>query len=454
VESALDRRLLNHAKSAGLFPKPGVALVAVSGGYDSVALLDLMSCVSEELHLQLAIAHVIHGISAEATDFVPRIEQISRDYDLPLFKKELGLGPAASETLARQERYGALREIQEQEGATYLLTAHHIDDQVETVLLRFLRGTGLSGLAGIPALGPNGLVRPLLQFSREELEGWIVSRFPDPGLRPPIFNDPANADERHDRSWVRHCLIPLLRDRFGEQIGSRILDVAEHAQCDNLAWKALLSALPGLQIGVCSGRFEVARESLGRYDKLLSERILRAAAREAGCLLRRDQAAALLKFSVSASSGRTMELGGGWDARLEFDRLVVSRTADVEAPKGCQVDLRDGAEDRLSWGSWEFSWSTEAARTPLRDSNTTWITYGELEFRSPRSGDTVLPLGGIGTRKVRKVLAEARVPATDRDYFPVIARGEDVLWLPGICRSSLAIPREGEPAVRMDARAL
>ena len=246
MTTGLRDRLLEHLVSTKLFDPPGLALLAVSGGADSVALLDLMCCVGEELELKLAVAHVAHGISAEAAEVVPHVQELAQTYGVPFHLEELALGSEATETVARHARYGALRSIQKELGALYLATGHHQDDQVETVLYRFLRGSGVAGLAGIPSKGPNGLVRPLLRFGRAELEAWLVQRFPDAAARPPLFDDPANADVRHDRSWLRHQLLPFLRQRFGEALDSRLADVGSHAERDNAAWTAVLRTLPDL----------------------------------------------------------------------------------------------------------------------------------------------------------------------------------------------------------------
>src|SRR6185503_8761872 len=104
-------------------------------------------------------------------------------------------------------RYRWLRTIQESRAARYLVTAHHRDDQIETVLLRVLSGSGLAGLAGIASRGRDGLVRPLLPFGREELSAHIAER----GL--PHHDDPANRDPRHLRSWLRTAIIPRLIER-------------------------------------------------------------------------------------------------------------------------------------------------------------------------------------------------------------------------------------------------
>src|SRR6266853_431997 len=136
--AALFDRFRAHLETARLFRKPGVALVAVSGGADSVALLDLLRDVASALGLPLVVAHADHGIQAASRSVGQAVRALAEQYDLPFELGELGLGPGASETLARRARYAWLRDMQRRRSARYLVTAHHRDDQVETVLLRVL----------------------------------------------------------------------------------------------------------------------------------------------------------------------------------------------------------------------------------------------------------------------------------------------------------------------------
>jgi tRNA(Ile)-lysidine synthetase-like protein len=107
----------------------------------------------------------------------------------------------------------------------------------------------------------------------------------------------------------------------------------------------------------------------------------------------------------------------------------------------------------VTWSGWELRWRSESAGKTVRRSFTTWLTPGAGAVRGPRAGDRIAPLGGVGRRRVRRLLMEARVPFRQRGHYPVLTRGGEVLWLPGICRSSASVPELGEPALRIDARA-
>src|SRR5436190_1437115 len=365
--TSLLSHLRTHLARTRLLGEPGVALVAVSGGADSVALLDLLHTLTPELGLSLVVAHVDHGIRSDSGTVARAVGELAERYGVPFEVSELSLGADATETVARRARYGWLGEVQRRHGARYLVTAHHRDDQVETILLRLLKGSAPAGLAGIPARGRGGLVRPLLPFTKTRL----VTHVTELGL--PVHDDPSNRDPRHLRSWVRTVLLPLVGERLGARVGHDLLRAGRAAARERRAWDGVLDHLPDLGLRIEPHRIEVARGGLARYDDVLSAALLRAAARRSGLVL---------------------------------------------------------GVRRAEW--------------------TTWMAGANWEVRPPRPGDRLVPLGGIGRRPLRRMLMEARVPRSDRPGYPVVARGETILWVPGICRSADDLPRPGTRAVRVD----
>ncbi len=449
MSSTLRERLLDHVRASTLFPEPGLALLAVSGGPDSVAMLDLFAGLSTELGLDLVVGHVDHGIAPESGAVADVVRTLTEQCGAPYHVATLELGASASETEAREARYRELRRMQRELGARYLLTGHHLDDQAETVLYRLLKGSGVAGLAGIPERGPDGLVRPLLPFRKRELEAWIA-RADRTGGALRVHHDPANEDPRHDRSWLRHSLWPIALVRFGDDLADRLGDVAQSARQERDAWAALLRTISDLGFRAEGSAATLARVPLQRYDNVLSEALLRAVAREAGCVLGAERASRLLDFIRAGQSGRVMELGQGWEAEISFDRVRILRAPAVEGLP--TVECGEGTEGAVRWGKWEFTWRSESAGRAARQGLETWVTPGAMSIRGAEPGDRIIPLGGIGGRKIRRLLMEERVPFRERGGFPIMVRGSQVLWVPGVCRSSTAVPNQGEAAVRIVAR--
>jgi tRNA(Ile)-lysidine synthetase-like protein len=441
----LAERFSAHLRRRRLFSGPGVALVAVSGGPDSIALLDLLAGVASDGRLRLVVAHVDHGIQPDSPAVAAAVRDLASRYGLPCEVGRLDLGPAASETLARRARYQWLEATRTRLGADWIVTAHHRDDQAETVLLRTLRGSGPAGLAGMATRTRAGIVRPLLRFTREELAAHLAAR------HLVAHQDPANADPRHLRSWLRQIVLPALEARLGPGVRDDLVRVARHAALDRRAWDAVLDRLPGLDVRLEGHRIDVARAVLAEYDDVLAVAVLRAAARRVGLVIGPRRARRLVDLA-GKPSGRRLTLGGGWMAEVAFDRLLVGR-APPQAPLAVTPALDRHGE--LAFGGFAVRW--EPAAAPSRVERTAWRTWlpsGGWELRPPRPGDVIEPLGGVGHRPLRRLLMEARVPRGERASYPVVARGETILWVPGICRSAVDLPMPGTQAVRVDVTEL
>ena len=446
--ASLPERFRAHVARARLFrtPPPGTAVVAVSGGADSLALLDLLHGLAPALELTLVVAHADHGIQTGSRAVGQSVRQLAARYGLSFELGELHLGPDTTETLARRARYAWLREVQHRLGAAYLVTAHHQDDQIETVVLRALRGSAPAGLAGIARRGREGLVRPLLPFTHRELALHAAAR----GLA--AHDDPANADPRHLRSWVRTTLLPLLTERLGTRVTGDLRRLGRHAARDRRAWDRALELVPELELQVSSTGFAVAHGALRGYDDTLAVALLRAAARRAGggLVLGPTRARRLLGLA-RRPSGRRLSLGGGWSAEVAFDRLRVARGGGGGGALERVVPA--GERGSALFGAFRVDWTPGVA--PARLERAGWTTWVDgpppgWELRTPAPGDALRPLGGVGHRPLRRLLMEARVPRSERARYPVVARGETILWVPGICRSADGLPAPGTEAVRLD----
>jgi tRNA(Ile)-lysidine synthase len=220
-------------------------LVAASGGLDSTVLAHALAAGAPRLGIQVALGHVHHGLrGAEADADQAAVAAQAAALGLPLAVRRVdprarraGRSSRARPTLqeaARELRYAALREMAAELGASRIATAHHADDQAETVLLRLLRGTGPDGLAGIPERSPDGLlVRPLLRLSREALRGYAEAH----GLC--WREDSSNGSRRYARNRLRAEWLPGLAADFNPQLLRVVADLAE-AQRRDTEWIAAL----------------------------------------------------------------------------------------------------------------------------------------------------------------------------------------------------------------------
>ena len=404
----------------------GRALVAVSGGPDSVALLDLLSRTTELHGFDLIVAHFDHGIHPESAIIADRVADLARGLGLGFERGRGALGAGASETAAREARYAFLESARLGTDAAVIFLGHHADDQAETVLMRVLAGSGPAGLAGMEPIRGT-LVRPLLRFTRADLARYVHER------SLPVWIDPANDDRRHQRVWLRSEVLPLLRARI-PAVTSALHRVARHARHNRLAWNSVVDLMPGLDVRRENDGISVAGDFLRGYDSSLGESLILAVARRVGCPLGPVRASGVLGMLGRGVSGSQFPLSKGWRAEVSFGRLRL-----VQPPNAGLSDTEwmiCGDRGEGTWGRWRLTWSrTRAPEDQERVGLTAWFTPESLTVRAWEVGEKVRPLAGAGRRLVVRCFQDARVPRSRRQSWPVVAGGEQVVWIPGVCRS-------------------
>lgn len=307
-------------------------LVAVSGGADSVALLRVL--VSAKLMGggagKLFVGHLDHGLRADSADDAVWVAELCGRLEVPC---EVGVADVAAmatsqgdgfERAARDARYAFLRKTAEKFGARYVVVAHTQDDQVETVLHRLLRGTGMSGLAGMPwsrPLSPSvTLVRPLLAVCRGQVLDYLQRIGQD------FRSDPTNAAERFTRNRIRRQLLPLLRSDFNPDVDTAILRLAAQADEAQQVISSLASKLLEETVVVSTGRFEIDRTTLALQPPHLVREVCKLAWQAAGLPLQSvgfDEWSQLANV-IGSGSPKSLNLPGYVTARREGDRAVVA----------------------------------------------------------------------------------------------------------------------------------
>lgn len=425
-----------------LVPDRRPVLLAVSGGADSLAMLHLLA-EGRELHrVELTVGHVDHGISPESAGAMALVERAAGSAGLEFRSASLRLGSGASETAARTARRRALVELADRAGAVSIATAHHAGDQVETVLMRVLRGSGPAGLAGIA--GRTGRwIRPLLGIRGEELREYLGR------MEAAWWEDPANRDPRHLRSWIRTELLPTIEARLPDA-GTRLLRLAGQAASARRGWDQLLEELPGLDPVEVWGGITVSLDRVVALPHDLRWQVIGALFRRAGgAPVSRRQA--IDRLLAGGRSGRMVRAADGVVVSADRDRLVVVR---LEADRWEPVAVAPGS--RLELGPVRLRCVADRApEAAERAGEAAWLRPGDYVARPWQSGDRVRPLGGTGSRPVAVLLREGGVPSVLRDRWPVVVpvgRPATIVWVPGICRSDELLPAAGEEAWRVDAQ--
>lgn len=401
---------------------PGDGLIAAfSGGPDSTALLLGLT----RLPFRVIAAHLDHGMDPGSAERARAATRIAERLGVPFVTerrevRRLGESPEAA---ARRVRYELLEEVRLREGARWIATAHHRDDQAETVLLRLLFGSGLEGLGGIrPVHG--AVVRPLLEVPRRDLLAFL-------GDLEPV-RDPTNESMRTPRNRVRHLLRPRLD---ADDLLSRIATRARSASA------CLERKVSGhLDVEETEDGLAVDRDALERLPAELLPFALAWLHRRAGAPLPAGSAARAELVRQLGGRNSGCDCGGGWRWETSGELLLLRRPApeeervadfsytlgipgEVEIP---EIAVRVGLS-RRPVEPWMLSGSPRCAALALP------LAEGDrVTVRNRRPGDRIHPLGASGSRKLKELLIDRRVPRRERDRLPLICVGDRIAWVPGV----------------------
>lgn len=414
--------------------EPGMTLVVgLSGGVDSSVLLHLLRFTSGLPPLKLVAAHFDHGMRPGSDEDRQWASGLCNAWQVPL---RWGETPRRliSEEDARDERHRFLLAVKEEEDAEWVLTAHHADDQVETVLFRIIRGTGFRGLSGIPTTRSPGFYRPLLPFSRADILSYAREN------KVPFREDPSNRDQEKARNFIRHSVLPSLERGPVPGVKASIGRLAGLARENEEAWSSLL---PNLLNGVReeeSGEVFIVRSALLAYHPAVQTRLLREILREAGFELDEVGTRVAVEFTRSGASGQSVSLPGNGRLVREFSKLRVDRNPEKSFGDPLVIPGLSSGSGLLEvgGGSFEVQWGEEeppgmelVVRLPAQR-----IQF-PLLMKPWVPGDRIQL--SYGTKKLKKLFGEARIPVNDRERTPILSDGMGrILWVPGVASSTLA----------------
>jgi len=411
---------------------------AVSGGADSVCLLYVLRELAPQWDLRLSLLHLNHGLRGEESrqdeqfvrDLAARlgIEATIRAVDVAATADNL-------EQAARHARLTFFRERLACGEVARIATGHTANDQAETVLFRFLRGSGGAGLAAIRPVTAEGIVRPLLAAGRADVEQYLRER----GIA--WREDSSNATLQFARNRIRHQLLPQLAREWNPAIGETLSRAADWALAEEEYWGSEIGRVAAGCLTERDGAVVVPAETLRQLPLAVARRLVRHALERAkGDLRGVDFAhvAAILKMAASAVGHGRVEVPGGEVERsldwLRFARRVAGRQASagyrLAAPVPGLVRV-PGADRELSLELIEKAETLEAPHS-VYNSGTGCVDWcalsGPLEIRNWRPGDQYQPQGSTGEVKIKSLFQKARIPRWERRHWPVLTHGSAIVW--------------------------
>ena len=448
----LDRSVNDALARAGL-PRGSTVVVAVSGGPDSLALLHALDRAARGGRVRLHGAHLDHRLRGEASaadaKFVTEvfhglgIEYTVDDADVAAHQREHGL---SLEDAARRVRYEFLGRVAAERKAAAIALGHTSDDQAETVLMHLIRGSGLTGMAGMRELSPRLLsgrlvllFRPMLTVSRQETEAYCLEL----ALAP--RQDESNLLPDVTRNRIRAEIMPLL-EQFNPAVRDALVRLARSVSFDrDYLADEVSRVLPGVgEIDDSGQEFTIDREAFSQLPPSLKGHLLRTAFQEVSGTLEDlglahvDEMARL----IAGSAGRSLDLPAGLTFTVDYEGASIGPSGLDRCPlpplEG-EVELAVPGETLV--GDWtvstvvmersELAGQDGEARRDYEVALDAKSMEGPLRVRTRRPGDRFQPLGMSQSKKLQDFMVDSKVPRAWRDRVPLVVTPGGIAWVVG-----------------------
>jgi tRNA(Ile)-lysidine synthase len=432
-------RLAETWERDGLAPARSLVLVGVSGGADSMALLDALTALRGRLSFTLAVAHLNHCLRGEASDADAEfVVKEAEQRGLVVYCDSVDVAAAAeatgqsTESSARVARREYLERIAAETGAARIAVGHHRDDVAETVLMRLLRGTGSGGLAAMAPTHDDLWIRPFLEFTGQEVRDYLDARGAS------HVEDASNASREHLRNRVRHDLLPLLERDYNPR-ARRALAATSAVLRDE---SALLDEMATDALGQAVGVDGVESAAIAELPVAIARRVVRlwltpsAVARS----LSFEETERVRRFVTSDSRATVwvtrrvaLERRGSHVAVVDpqdISTASLSRAA-VAVPTPGTAELPDAGVSVRT----KFHAQRRFTRGPLESTQAAYDAAalpGPLSLRRWRPGDRFQPFGLEGSKTVSDFVSDARLPADERRHVTVLCAGDEVIWVVGL----------------------
>jgi len=427
--------------------------VAVSGGGDSVALLRLLLELRPEIGIVLSVVHFNHQLRGPDSDADAQfVTGLAQHHNLELHCESADTATYAAlrhlsiETAARDLRYRFFRRSLGAARLNRIATAHTLDDQAETVLLKMSRGAGTRGLAGIyPELSISGseiatIVRPLLATRRKDLEAYLVS------LRQPWREDASNRDLRHARNRVRHGILPRLERFLNPAVREALAETAEIARAEEDYWQREVARVLPQVWAQQSSTLNTA--ALVASPLALQRRVVRAACESLELRLEFHHVEEILLLA-SSPAAKSTELPAGWVVSRKKHGLCLERKPAAVAA-GYEYPLLVPGSALVPEINSRFD-AVLVPRNCFEEYNPDQLLNRalvgkDLRIRNWHPGDRFWPAHTKDPKKIKELLQGRSLSGPERRLWPIAVSGDEVIWVRGFPTPAKFRPQDGEEA--------
>lgn len=426
-------KAIKKIKDKNLIEKNDRVVIGVSGGPDSIFLLEVLLNIKDEFNLSIFPVHINHlyrGKEAERDENFVR--EIGKKYNLEVFVKRKSMEKLAKEekiTLeeaGREIRYSFFDEVMEKTKSNKIALAHNLDDQIETFLFRLIRGTSLEGLEGINDTRDNKYVRPINEIYKKDIMNYLDEN------NIPYMTDSTNLENDYTRNSIRLDLIPFIEERYNPRFKEKIKNMLEEVR-------------------------EVNELLEPDYSKYISDNILKADElnKEKSDYIKGKIINYYLTKNNIETTRRKIEniikilfSGGSKKIKLEKDCTLIKEYDKIflvnsKMTKKVVKEVKMIIPSECEFGEYIISAFREKKK---RDNNYEFVTClkegDELFIRARKEGDKILPIGMENYKKIKDIMINSKIPKEERDKIPVILLDDEIVWVAGVRKSKKFISED------------
>ncbi|GFP77947.1 tRNA lysidine(34) synthetase TilS [Clostridium fungisolvens] len=448
----MNDKVINFIREHHMIKNGDKVLVALSGGPDSVCLLHVLYMMRHELGITLGAAHINHLLRGDDSfEDESYVEKMCSSLGIPCFIKRINIESMAkeksisSEMAGREARYEFFSQVIKEEGFDKVAIAHNANDQAETILMRVMRGTGIDGLVGIKPIRDEIYIRPILCITREEIEDYCVSN----NLNPRI--DRTNLESIYSRNKVRLEMIPFIKNNFNKDIVESLNRLALLANIDS---EYIDKSSEDMYFKFCkekAGTIIINKDAFHIHEALLTRLIRKSIFYVSGATYNFEMKHIYdIILLQEGKTGKNINLPNNIVAENSYGDIIIS-IRKFEECKSIEFiiskqDLDEKIVENLRLNGLMYDVVLQVRQNDTKiDLNSSdlikYFDYDKIKqkiiIRNRKNGDKIKPLGMTGTKKIKDIFIDNKVPNSLRDEIPLVCFDNHISWVVGLKISDL-----------------
>ncbi|HUX93443.1 MAG TPA: tRNA lysidine(34) synthetase TilS [Ignavibacteriaceae bacterium] len=430
----IDQKVIKFIDEKGLIQEGDKILVALSGGPDSVFLLNFLSKYKERFKIEIGAVHINHLLRGkEAVEDENFCRRLANDFGIPFYASVKNVKSFAKknkisiEEAGRKIRYSEFERISKKYGYNKIATAHNCNDNAETVLLNLIKGAGLRGISGIPFKRGN-IIRPVISLTKEEILSYLEQN------KINYRTDPSNLDSSYERNFLRNQIIPAIKEKLNPSFEETLLHSSEIFKDSNSYIQSVISNSFDSVVKYRDGELKLSIESLHASVKEIRAEFIKLGIEKYFLIQPTFIDLKKILHLIEKHAGEKEELSQNLSAIRERNVILIHRN---EKPK-VEITIKLNLGKSINVNGKDFSIKKIINTSPVYTSNKMkeYISGDKIKssftIRKWKPGDKFYPLGMKGTKNISDFLAEQKIPSSKKKDQLVLTNGNKIVWVVGL----------------------